>query len=635
MSSESRPAVLSSLTLPQPVALACGRLSRARTAQEKVDGAIKAAEVLTRYVAAVSLSSVSARPEGQDVPPLADFQGNLAFGTFLSAIQWAVRVSCAHPLKGVCDKLQARKDWDTPLVQLLTLRNELGHDLDSLSDARARAILDTHKPDALLGEAVATLTPILELPLFVFEEQQLAKRRLVARRLLLMGESAEPRPEEIEVEGQLEHMRTPYVAVDDGCLCLAPLLTWDVAQRVSSYALYFIDKIDNGTLSFKTFVPDKVTHTRAEFEDLSPSLAGERTRSLERCIPKGKQSFSGEWRKRRREIEASVTPSEVHVPWADFDADTLAWYATRLAGGPTTAVDAQAIVGERLLDSREMVEPREARDLQLLFGTRAVVRQVLGRTLLDCRVTKTKENRWDERLEHEENVLGCLRAAIDFFARHVGFGVPGDLLRATSGTPDYIAMREALVNLFIHQDYSDKRAPAQVDMSPVRVVFFNAGKSLLGERALAEGGRSQARNPLLARALRLIGFAELAGSGLRALNRAWAAAGRVPPRWESSASANTFTLELDWRAVPQDWDVFWNSRIGAKVTPIEARLLDLCATSDGMTTPRLAAAIADSVASTETILGRLLRNGLLIQGKDSWAVAEHLVELARERAKVV
>jgi hypothetical protein len=40
-------------------------------------------------------------------------------------------------------------------------------------------------------------------------------------------------------------------------------------------------------------------------------------------------------------------------------------------------------------------------------------------------------------------------------------------------------------------------------------VLFNVGHSLVDSKELTKGGRSQSRNPLIARALRLIGFADL------------------------------------------------------------------------------------------------------------------------------
>jgi hypothetical protein len=40
---------------PQPVAIACRRICRAGTAQERLEAVLKCAEVVTRYLAAVSL----------------------------------------------------------------------------------------------------------------------------------------------------------------------------------------------------------------------------------------------------------------------------------------------------------------------------------------------------------------------------------------------------------------------------------------------------------------------------------------------------------------------------------------------------------------------------------------------------
>src|SRR5260370_20685215 len=101
-------------------------------------------------------------------------------------------------------------------------------------------------------------------------------------------------------------------------------------------------------------------------------------------------------------------------------------------------------------------------------------------------------------------------------------------------------MREGLVNLFIHQDYGDPTTVAQIEMMPDQTMFFNAGKSLVSNTALVDGGKRQSRNPVISRALRLIGFAELAGSVLRAVHRAWREAKRHPPNIDYNPDTNTF-----------------------------------------------------------------------------------------------
>src|SRR5215471_7268904 len=86
-----------SLIYPQPVAIACGRVLRAMSHSERLDACLRAAEVLTRYIAAVALSSCAAR-EGGDGLNIATLEGNLAFGHFLSTAQQVANIEGPHPL---------------------------------------------------------------------------------------------------------------------------------------------------------------------------------------------------------------------------------------------------------------------------------------------------------------------------------------------------------------------------------------------------------------------------------------------------------------------------------------------------------------------------------------------------------
>src|SRR5262245_22581098 len=85
-----------SLVYPQPLAIACGRVTRSRSHAERLDACLRAAEVLARYIAAVALSSFAAR-EGGDSLNLTPLDGNLSFGHFLSTAQQAANVEVPHP----------------------------------------------------------------------------------------------------------------------------------------------------------------------------------------------------------------------------------------------------------------------------------------------------------------------------------------------------------------------------------------------------------------------------------------------------------------------------------------------------------------------------------------------------------
>jgi predicted HTH transcriptional regulator len=308
------------------------------------------------------------------------------------------------------------------------------------------------------------------------------------------------------------------------------------------------------------------------------------------------------------------------------------WYASRLLGSDVQESDAGEVILQSLLDERDMILPEELRQLRLLFGTERVVKEALKqRPMLDCRVRRTAGKRWDVRDETTQNVLESLRRAIEFFAQHAGLaGISIDGLTESTGSADYIAMREALVNLFIHQDYDDEGTAAQIELTPEQAVFFNAGKSLVGIKTLQQGGRSQSRNPLIARALRQIGFAELGGSGLRYLRETWETAGRSAPQFESNPASNSFTLTLDWRVLPQAYDEFWRTRLGVRITPDEARVLSVLAASTRMTSTQLAAALGRPMDEVSPMLEHLTVNQLVRREQDAFALPDHLRELARQ-----
>src|SRR5260221_11325489 len=85
---------------PQPIALSCGRICRARHSQEQLDAILKCAETVTRYLAAAAISSFAAREEASIAFPkeLSNFTGNLSFGHFLSAVKGRASINAAHPV---------------------------------------------------------------------------------------------------------------------------------------------------------------------------------------------------------------------------------------------------------------------------------------------------------------------------------------------------------------------------------------------------------------------------------------------------------------------------------------------------------------------------------------------------------
>jgi hypothetical protein len=618
---------------PHPIAMACGRVLRARSAQERLDLVLRAGEILARYLALVGIASYAARPRDPDpaeTPP--ETSGPLAFGHFVKMAQFAARSHAEHPL--VAELLAGFRGKDggegptgDALLALLQLRNELGHSLDGVTEVRAAGILAEHDPILLLVEALRGVRRLLGFPLLVVEEQRMADEGVVVARLLyLMGESADPEPREMAITGAFGKNRVPYLGSPNGLLRLHPLLVWAVAEAQHNYGLFILDTVEADRVIYKPVSARSLERTDETVAQVAAVVGGTSV-PLEIVTQREGAPILDHWRAEADRRRAAAEHREGHVPWGDLDAGTIEWYASRLdpEAGPD---DPRKVVEARLLDGREQFRPEEIAQLVLLFGQDANVRARIGREMIDLRVTGTPGARWTERLESHGNVLSSLRLAVEFLARHVGVeGVTIDGLRSTSGSADYVALREALINLFIHQDYGDSSAAAQVEVAPERTVFFNTGKSLVSTTSLLEGGKSQARNPLIARALRLIGFAELAGSGLRELQRVWRGAERRPPRMESSSAANTFTLTLDWRPVPDAYDRFWKDRIGARVNETQATILNLALDPSGVSPEEAASATGLELTAAQEALSYLKIQVLVEQRKGRYHISPHLQDL--------
>ncbi len=620
------------LVYPQPVAIAAGKLIRCRTPQERVDACLKAAEATARYLAALALASFHARDlaEGSQDLKLEPLHGALSFGAFLSAVQRIAGLDAGHPLRDYLSPFRATKKGVGPadecLTALLNLRNDLGHDLASLSEARARSILAQDEPESKLARALASIEGILTCPLFLIEDQQLARAVIRARRLWLMGESRDPEPEELTLREGVYELRRPYVAVGAEVLPLWPCLVWEILPQ-QHYGLLLFDTVKDGQVVCQSMdAVERAINTDAVVT-LRDICTGQPRPAETVGLPGGGHLRTLWVEEKQLRLDAGER-QEGAIPWGEFDHDTLEWYAARLGRQPAASVRDTIVAA--LFDGRTRFMQDEIRQARLLFGTESVVRSTVMREMIDLRRVTDPTQRWDDRRLKCANVLVCMRLSVDFFVQHVGLQETSiDGLNQTTGSADYLAMRESLVNLFIHQDYADASAAAQIELRPEAAVFFNAGFSLVVGEKLVEGGKSQARNPVIARALRLIGFAELAGSGIRVMQGAWRQARRRPPRFESDRVANTFTLTLDWRLVIDAYDQFWKKRLGVKVTAEQAQILNLALTADGLSIEEAASGTGLTVEDARVAVRYLIMQALLDERQGRYYIKDHLKELAQ------
>lgn len=627
--------VRGSQVFPYPVAVACGRVYRSGKSLETVDACIKAAEVLIRYCSVLGLASISARDEKSvDVPgSFRVFEGNLSFGKFLSICEGTVSVDTKHPLRefflAAFGNSSKYKNSALPnYLKILKLRNELGHDISGLTEASATTILRDQHLDHLLAGILKSLEPLLTLPLFLLEDQQIENNVITARRLVCMGDF-EPVPDEITIKQGMKNRGKLYLGVPNGALSLYPLMLWDIAAQRQCYSIYLVHAVGDEKIKYKS-VEREAIELNGETVEIVKALRNGTSETFEG----GEMYFGFDFRQdwcqdlARREAVLKMSPSS--VSWTELDKETLEWFACRVGSSKDDVVET---VRDILLDGRNTLPKKDSDQVSLLFGSESLVRKTLGRNTLDCRAKKNMESteRWDERLETNGNILIALRNAIDFFSRHIGIeGLGLDGMKATSGTADYVATREALVNMFIHQDYADKSAAAQIEITEDQTKFFNQGRSLVSQRSLTEGGKSQSRNPIVARALRLLGFAELAGSGLREVHRVWRGERRRPPIVESEKDANSFSLTLDWRQLPDDFDAFWRQKIGVKISDRQASILSLLNDDQGFTSPEISSAQGGHADAIADDLSDLRRQGLIDDENGRFKLEKHLRKAAEE-----
>jgi hypothetical protein len=624
-----------SLIYPTPIAIACGRVLRARSAAERVNACLKAAEVLTRYLAAVAVASFASRDDDGDIK-LSQLTGNLSFGHFLTTVQEVAGAKGNHPaapllahgFKGTRQNKQSvRGKSDAALVALLELRNGDGHDLRNLDEAKAVSIEAKLAPVALLLEALDGVGPLLSKPLFVVEHQEWTREALLIRRLLLMGESSDPAPQFIKVgheTGGVAATRAPYLAINKCCLQLPPWLLWGIDHDRQHFALLFLDAIQEATARYCTLDGSEQHQGDGVAESIRQLLKGSR-RAHDTVVLIDGRHLASEWADARKHIEESGRRQEGLVDWQAFEPTAVAWYSGLL---DPTADDPHALIRERLLDGRANFDKHELHQLALLFGTKATVRAELGRDVLDIRIIDddTKRPRKRELVE-SENLLLTLRRAVAFLSEAVASEslAPEDLRRMDGGV-DYLTIREMLVNQIIHQDYSDSRTSAQIELYADKMTLMNAGYSLVPTGELVAGGRSQSRNPLIARALRAIGFAELSGSGIRALLRALRKARRKAPRFSSDEHGNTFKVTLEWTEDAPDVDAFWMELVGARLTSEQALVLNALAELPSASVVTLEGTTRIPLDELTAVLDFLVFQVLVEHDEANYRLAQHLRE---------
>lgn len=240
----------------------------------------------------------------------------------------------------------------------------------------------------------------------------------------------------------------------------------------------------------------------------------------------------------------------------DLDMSTFRAYrqvfANRDPGHPWNEQDDQAFIrsigGWR--KDRETSESGLTLAGLLMFGQMSMIQEAQANYMLDYqeRPEAKTENRWIDRLTLDGKWSGNL---YDFY-RKVYLKLTADLkvpFQLDKGerqdqTPVHIALREALANVLVHADYSE-RASVLVVKRPDMFGFRNPGLMRIPIEVALQGGEPDCRNRNLHKMFRFVGVGEQAGTGIPRIFQGWESQHWNPPKlYESSVPYNQTILEL-------------------------------------------------------------------------------------------
>ena len=180
-------------------------------------------------------------------------------------------------------------------------------------------------------------------------------------------------------------------------------------------------------------------------------------------------------------------------PGRCFDDESVRWYRTRFYDRNPDRDESLPHLeflhhwglivetGGRLLPTRAAV---------LLFGVDPAFRQVLPRPVVDWQWHRgdwsedLPEERWADRLVIEANLVKAWRVLVDRYQQRAEkpFSVDPETLRRADRPPDYVAFREAAINLLIHQDYADHTRKPSIRFFDDRTLLWNPGDTFASPR---------------------------------------------------------------------------------------------------------------------------------------------------------
>lgn len=198
----------------------------------------------------------------------------------------------------------------------------------------------------------------------------------------------------------------------------------------------------------------------------------------------------------------------------------------------------------------------------------------------------------------------AIKKTIDFIQKHLFHSMEiKTIKRQEKWNVPEIALREAIINAFVHADYSQSGAPIRVSIFDDRIEIENPGIlpfSLTIDDLYA--GVSKLRNPVIGRVFHELKLIERWGSGITRMTRACEEAGLEKPKLEEIAARFRVTIYLQKNPLAPP-------NIDAK----DEQVLHLLSSNQGYSTTEIADNIGLSSRATRSRLIKLVNRQLVTE----------------------
>jgi ATP-dependent DNA helicase RecG len=215
----------------------------------------------------------------------------------------------------------------------------------------------------------------------------------------------------------------------------------------------------------------------------------------------------------------------------------------------------------------------------LLFGKEHRIQHQFSSYLVDFLVIpglpdQDRETRWVERYTSEQSLVQTFLQTNDRLRKRIPipFALKSDGVTREDDPPQVQAAREALVNMLMHMDYFDHKG-AVIKCYDDRILFRNAG-CLRFPIERIEDHITEPRNPLIAKAFRLLGWADRTGEGITKMTRGWMSDGYSRPVFKDDKTINLF--EVTFSLVRPAVQVPYKHRTSTVQVPYKFDMIRFC-----------------------------------------------------------